>query len=149
MNVLWTNQNLRKTKIKIIQINLGNKCNQNCYHCHIGASPKGNNMDYYVASRVLAKILNLDLDSTEFTGGAPELNPNLPMFLEELYKYGKQSTVRTNLSVLDIPEYAFYIDLYKKFKVKIVASLPSCFKELTDKQRGFGVFDKSIKILKN
>ncbi len=149
MNVLWANQNLRKTKIKIIQINLGNKCNQNCYHCHIGASPKGsNNMDYHVASRVLTKILNLDLDSIEFTGGAPELNPNLPMFLEELYKYGKQTTVRTNLTVLNIPQYAFYINLYKKFKVKIVASLPSCFKELTDKQRGFGVFDKSIKILK-
>lgn len=149
MNVLWANQNLRKTKIKIIQINLGNKCNQRCSHCHIGASPKGNNnMDYYVASRVLTKILNLDLDSIEFTGGAPELNPNLPMFLEELYKYGKQTTVRTNLTVLDIPKYAFYINLYKTFKVKIVASLPSCFKELTDKQRGIGVFDKSIKILK-
>jgi radical SAM/Cys-rich protein len=149
MTVLWANQNLRKTGIKIIQINLGNKCNQNCFHCHIGASPNGKkNMDKFTATNILSKLFQLDVESVEFTGGAPEFNPHLAMLLEELWKCGKQSVVRTNLTVLDIPEYTFFIDLYKKFKVKIVASLPSCFKELTDKQRGLGVFDKSIRILK-
>lgn len=30
----------KKLKIDTVQINLGNKCNQSCFHCHIEASPK-------------------------------------------------------------------------------------------------------------
>lgn len=148
MSALWADKKLVKTDIQIIQINLGNKCNQSCSHCHIGASPNGKkNMDESVARGILSKLVDISTDTIEFTGGAPELNPNLEMFLSELGRYGRQIVVRTNLTVLDIPQYSFYIDLYRLYKVKIIASLPSYFKDITDKQRGEGVFYKSIKVL--
>ncbi|MEW6418900.1 MAG: arsenosugar biosynthesis radical SAM (seleno)protein ArsS [Nitrospirota bacterium] len=149
MAVLWQNENIRKTKIETIQINMGNRCNQACAHCHIEASPRGRkNMEEATAERILGKLLELDIENVEFTGGAPELNPNLKMFIERVVKNHKKIVVRTNLTVLDMPEYSFFIDLYKRYGVKIVASLPSCFEDMTDRQRGRGVFNKSVTILK-
>ncbi len=149
MAVLWQNKNIRKTRIETIQINVGNRCNQACTHCHIEASPGGRkNMDVATAERILGKLLELDIENVEFTGGAPELNPNLKMFIEGLGKNHKKVAVRTNLTVLDIPGYSFFIELYRHYRVKVVASLPSCFQDLTDKQRGRGIFDKCVKVLK-
>lgn len=148
MAVIWANNKISKTEIHTIQINLGNKCNQKCLHCHIGASPSGNkNMQESVAKKILLKLFDIRTDVIEFTGGAPELNPNLEMFLKELSSNNRKIVVRTNLTILDSPEYSYYVDLYKTCKVKIIASLPSYFKDTTDNQRGKGVFEKSIKVL--
>jgi arsenite methyltransferase len=148
MAVLWADDKITKAEIQIIQINLGNKCNQCCSHCHIGASPNGKkNMEESVAGKILSKLFAINTGVIEFTGGAPELNPNLELFLTELGRRGRQTVVRTNLTILDKPEHAFCIDLYRRYGVKVIASLPSCFVDSTDHQRGKGVFDKSIKIL--
>ena len=149
MAVLWQNENIRKAKIETIQINLGNRCNQTCVHCHIEASPQGRkNMNTATAEKILDKLLELDIENVEFTGGSPELNPNLRMFIEELGKNNKKIAVRTNLTVLDIPGYLFFAELYLRYGVKIIASLPSCFETTTDQQRGRGVFNKSIQVIK-
>ena len=43
---------IKKEQLSIIQINVGDRCNQTCTHCHIGASPSGRkNMDYKTAKR--------------------------------------------------------------------------------------------------
>lgn len=149
MDVIWSDRKLAKTGIHIIQINLGDKCNQQCTHCHIGASPHGKrNMDAAVAENILSKLLDMNTGTIEFTGGAPELNPNLERFLTELGKNGRAMAVRTNLTALAIPEYSHYIDLYSRFRVKVIASLPGCFRDSTDRQRGKGVFDSSIEVLR-
>jgi len=149
MAVLWKSENIRKTRIETVQINVGNRCNQACTHCHIEASPRGKkNMDVNTAVRILEKLIELGVENVEFTGGAPELNPNLKMFITGLGKDHKKIAVRTNLTVLDIPEYSSLVDLYRRYGVKVIASLPSCFQDLTDKQRGRGVFDKSVEVLK-
>lgn len=144
----WETDNIEKGKIDTIQLNLGNRCNQICSHCHIAASPRGNcNMDYGTAKKILNSLINLDVINIEFTGGAPELNPNLKYFIEGLSRYNKNLTVRTNLTVLDSPDYLFYIELYKKHNVKIIASLPGVFEDTVDKQRGKGVFERSITVI--
>ncbi len=149
MSVLWKDQNIQKVAIKTVQVNLGNRCNQSCSHCHIGASPKGTrNMDKETALKIIRKLSEIDVGDIEFTGGAPELNPYLTLFIEELSGLGKQTVVRTNLTVLDIPQYRHFIDMYRTHGVKIVGSLPSYFQDLTDHQRGSGVFAKSIHVLK-
>ncbi len=104
-------------------------------------------MDKNTARRVLEKLIELDSGNIEFTGGAPELNPNLRTFLEELSGHGKNTVVRTNLTILDTPEYSSFIDVYRRCGTKVIASLPGCFRETTDRQRGKGVFDRSIKVL--
>ena len=148
-NIRLEDHKLEKGKIEIIQINLGNRCNQTCYHCHIGGSPSGKrNMDWSTAQKILKALIKLNIQNIEFTGGAPELNPNLKIFIEELSKYGRKLTVRTNLTVLELPEHSFCLDLFKEYRVRVVASLPSIFEEVTDRQRGKGVFNSTIHILK-
>lgn len=146
------NLRLRKDKINIIQINLGNRCNLQCSHCHIEGSPSGDrNMDAATANKIIKWLNDTDIKDIEFTGGAPELNPNLKSFIEDISKQGKNLIVRTNLTILDSPAYSLYPDLYpdlyKEHKVKVIASLPDIFHNTTDKQRGKGVFQKSINVL--
>jgi arsenite methyltransferase len=147
--VFWEQETLRKERIETVQINIGNQCNQVCSHCHIGASPTGEeNMDPATAAKIRDKLLSLDVESIEFTGGTPEMNSNLPMFIESLAARGKKISVRTSLTILDMPEYAQYVEIYKKYGIKLIASLPSAFEDQTDAQRGKGVFRKSINVLK-
>ncbi len=148
MTVLWENKDIRKASVETIQINLGNRCNQRCLHCHIDASPDGDkNMDKKTAIYVLEKLIAITPSIVEFTGGAPEMNPNLQMFIEELWRKGINTAVRTNLTILDMHDYSPMIDLYANCKVKIIASLPCYSKNNTDRQRGSGVFDKCIRVL--
>lgn len=142
-------QKLYKAKIEVVQINLGNRCNQACSHCHIEGSPSGKKkMDRSTAQKIQEALIKLNIQNIEFTGGSPEINPNLKFFIKGLSKYGKKLTVRTNLTILELQDYSFYPDLYKKYRVRVVASLPSIFEDVTDQQRGKGVFHSSIRILK-
>jgi len=112
-------------------------------------SPSGKrNMDRSTAQKILEALIKLNIQNIEFTGGSPEMNPNLKFFIKGLSKYGKKLTVRTNLTILELQDYSFYPDFYKKYKIHVVASLPSIFEEVTDRQRGKGVFHSSIRILK-
>ena len=139
---------ITKKQVKIFQVNMGDRCNQACTHCHIGASPNGRkNMDRGTAVKILEKLLSLDVKDVEFTGGTPELNPNLPMLIEGLAVH-KNISVRTSLTVLDDPEFSYLADMYKRHKVKVIASLPGLSADATDKQRGKNVFCTSLKILK-
>jgi arsenite methyltransferase len=145
----WEVETLCKERIETVQINIGNRCNQACVHCHVGASPAGDeNMDADTAGMILDKLLSLNVPNVEFTGGTPEMNPSLPFFIEELSARGLKVTVRTSLTVLDLPEYAHFVDLYRKHNVRLIASLPSTFEDQTDSQRGKGVFRTSLDVLK-
>lgn len=142
-------QEIYKGKVSIVQINLGNRCNLQCEHCHVGGSPEGHrNMDKETAIKILNKIYHMDVEEVDITGGAPEMNENLPMIIEGLAKNGVKTTVRTNLVILDNPKYGAYFDLYKKYRVKLIASLPCYLEENVDTQRGSGTFKSSIKVLK-
>ncbi len=140
---------IEKRRIEVIQINLGNKCNQKCNHCHISASPRGTkNMSLETAEKIVESLKRMPVSNVEFTGGTPELNPNLKFFLEELSLTDKALAVRTNLTVLSHDRYSFYIDLFKDFNVKLISSLPAVFQDSVDRQRGDGAFSATLKVLK-
>jgi len=105
-------------------------------------------MDRHTARMILAKLTALSVQQIEFTGGAPELNAHLPLFIEQLAEHKKHITVRTNLTALAMPEHASFFELYQKHGVKLVASLPCYLPENVDRQRGQGVFDTSIAVLR-
>ncbi len=150
MSNFWDTKQLLKDKFDLIQINIGDKCNLMCAHCFVGASPNGEkNMDKQTAEKIIEKIKQLDVKTIEFTGGTPEMNPNFATFLEKLSAAGKNLTVRTSLTILEDEKYKYFIELYKKYGVKVVASLPSVFEDETTKQRGEGVYDTTVGILKN
>ena len=147
---------LSPTTINTLQVNITKLCNQACLHCHVDASPKRKEqMDLDSVNRCLEilsendQIINLDL-----TGGAPELNPHFDYFVLEAKKLNKHIMVRHNLTVTfdgnpvtgESKDYlpAFFADN----KIEVISSLPYYQEYFTDKQRGKGVFEKSIDSIK-
>ncbi len=141
---------LRPKKLEILQINLGYMCNQVCAHCHVDAGPDRKEiMTTKTMQQCLDVIKKTGAHTLDLTGGAPEMNPNFRWFVEEASKAGiKDFIVRSNLTIIrankkyyDLPEF------FKKHNVHVVSSMPHWTRGKTDKQRGNGVFDKSIKAL--
>ena len=141
---------LRPKKLEILQINLGYMCNQVCEHCHVDAGPDRKEiMTLETMNECLEVIKKTEAHTLDLTGGAPEMNPNFRWFVEEASKAGiKDFIVRSNLTIIrankkyhDLPQF------FKKHGVHVVSSMPHWTRGKTDKQRGDGVFDKSIKAL--
>lgn len=137
-------------KLEILQLNLGYMCNQVCTHCHVDAGPQRKEiMTKETMEQCLNVIEKTSAHTLDLTGGAPEMNPHFRWFVEEAKKLGAEEIiVRSNLTIIlankkyhDLPEF------FKKHNVHVVSSLPFYKKEKTDRQRGKGVFDKSIKAL--
>lgn len=144
-------QSLKPNKPEIFQVNVGYMCNQTCKHCHVDAGPNRKEiMDRETMDLCVEKIKEFEVDTVDLTGGAPEMNPDFRYFVEEIRKTKvKEVIVRSNLTIiLANPKYHDLPNFFKENKIRIVSSLPYYHSSRTDRQRGKGVFDKSIKALK-
>lgn len=143
-------QNLKRNRVSTLQVNLGKLCNQACSHCHVEAGPKRTeNMSMTTVDRLIELAENNPAIKTiDITGGAPEMNPNFRYFVKSLRKMGKDVIVRCNLTVLFEPGQEDTPLFFRDNRVIVVASLPCYSKENVDKQRGHGVFNKSVEGLK-
>jgi radical SAM/Cys-rich protein len=118
-------------------------------HCHLEADPRRTEMMTWETMQHVSDIANhVRPGLVDITGGAPELNPLLSRFIRVLRGDGHTVQVRTNLIALHEPHMENMIQLYKDEDVRLVASLPCYTKENVDAQRGHGVYDKSIEVLK-
>lgn len=143
---------LKPKKLEILQINLGYMCNQVCAHCHVDAGPgRKEIMTVETMEQCLDVIRKTGAHTLDLTGGAPEMNPNFKWFVEEASKAGiKDFIVRSNLTILVAhPKFHYLPEFFKKHNVHVVSSMPHWTRGKTDKQRGDGVFDKSIQALHN
>lgn len=141
---------LKPSKLEILQINVGYMCNQVCAHCHVDAGPDRKEiMTKNTLEQCLLVIKNSDVKTVDLTGGAPEMNPNFRWFVSEAAKLGiKDFIVRSNLTImLANKKYYDLPDFFKKYNIHVISSMPHWTKEKTDKQRGEGVFNLSIKAL--
>ncbi|NIP31568.1 MAG: radical SAM/Cys-rich domain protein [Candidatus Dadabacteria bacterium] len=150
------NLNLNPVTIDTLQVNVTKLCNQTCVHCHVDASPRRREqMDIKSVNKCL-EILdqNKSIKTLDLTGGAPELNPHFDYFVKEAKKLNKHIIVRHNLTVtLDgnpqTGEDKTYLpEFFAANEVEVISSLPYYQEYFTDKQRGKGVFEKSIKSIK-
>ncbi len=136
-------------EIEILQINLGKLCNQTCEHCHVDAGP---NRKEIMTKEMLEECLNVLknplIKTVDLTGGAPEMNPNFRWFINSLKDLNKKIIVRSNLTILTYKKYLDVPQFFKDNNVIVVSSLPCYTKENVDKQRGKGVFERSILALK-
>ena len=142
---------LKLQALEILQLNLGYMCNQTCAHCHVDAGPDRREvMTRDTMEKCLEVIKNSEVHTLDLTGGAPEMNPNFRWLVEEASKMGVQDIiVRSNLTILRANnKYRELPEFFKEHKVHVVSSLPFYKKDKTDRQRGSGVFDKSIEALK-
>ncbi|MCB0404460.1 MAG: arsenosugar biosynthesis radical SAM protein ArsS [Bdellovibrionales bacterium] len=127
---------------------MGKLCNQACQHCHVEAGPqRTENMELTTVEACLRLARDAKIAVVDITGGAPELNPHFRYFVSELSHCGVQVIDRCNLTVLWEPGQQDTAEFLASHEVRIIASLP-CYSEANvRKQRGSGVFDKSIRAL--
>lgn len=140
---------LKSRKIEIFQINVGWVCNLSCKHCHVEAGPERKEI---MPKRVFEKCLNIlknsSIGTVDITGGAPEMNADLEWFLEQVSRLNRRLIVRSNLVILADPRYSHFIDIYAKYGVEVVGSLPHYNPGQTDLQRGKKVFETCIEVMK-
>ncbi len=140
---------LRRAEATTLQVNVGKRCNQACHHCHVEAGPKRNEMmDAATARRVLELLeRSPSVARVDLTGGAPELNPNFRALVRGARALGKEVIDRCNLTVLFEEGQEDTAEFLAQQRVSIVASLPCYTRENVDRQRGRGVFQKSMDAL--
>ena len=143
---------LNRKEPKIFQINIGLYCNQACGHCHVESSPLRTEemMRAETAARCLEILKNTpSITTLDITGGAPELNENFRFLVKMARSIRPDLDIidRCNLTVLQEPGQEDLIDFLKENKVHVIASLPCYSEENVDKQRGNGVFERSIAAL--
>jgi radical SAM/Cys-rich protein len=141
---------LRRAEPTTLQVNVGKRCNQACHHCHVDAGPKRTEMmTPATAERVLAVVeANPCLAAIDVTGGAPELNPSFRRLVEGARACNRDVIVRCNLTVLFVDGMEWLPEFYREHAVTLVCSLPCYTADNTDRQRGQGVFDASIRALR-
>ncbi|HAH21723.1 MAG TPA: hypothetical protein DCL49_12600 [Candidatus Omnitrophica bacterium] len=140
---------LRRARLTTLQVNMGDLCNQSCVHCHIDASVQGKNiMSRKVVGDILDFLRKNVIETVDITGGAPELNPNFGYFVESARPLVDELIVRSNLTVLFEKGKEYLPEFFRLHKARLMCSLPCYTKENVDRQRGPGVFEKSIKALR-
>ncbi len=141
---------LKATGAEIFQVNVGKMCNQVCKHCHVDAGPDRKEiMTPETMEQCLAALRRYpSLKTVDLTGGAPEMNPRFRWFVEEIRKLDRHVIVRCNLTIiLANRKYHYLPEFYKQHRIEVVSSLPFYTADRTDRQRGNGVFEDSIKAL--
>ena len=141
----------RRERPRTLQVNVGKRCNQACHHCHVDAGPQRTEvMAHTTAERVVALLADSPkVDTLDLTGGAPELNPSFSFLVEHARRLGRRVIVRCNLTITLEPGMEYLPRFYRDQGVELICSLPCYTAANTDQQRGRGVFDRSIRALRN
>lgn len=140
---------LLRGSLQALQINTGYLCNLACRHCHLEAGPRRTEvMSRKTMEAVIAFAGRFPFPTIDITGGAPELVPHLPFLIERLSPLTPRLLLRSNLSALSDPKRDDLLDLCVARRVVLVVSFPSTNLAQTDSQRGRGVGEKGIAMLR-
>jgi radical SAM/Cys-rich protein len=139
---------VRRGRLDTLQVNVGYRCNQTCVHCHVDASPhRREEMPAAVVDDVLAFLARRQVVTLDITGGAPELNPQFRRLVSAARALGLRVMDRCNLTILEEPDQKDLAEFLAREQVEVVASMPCYFEDNVDRQRGKGVFARSIRAL--
>ena len=140
---------INKEPIETLQINIGYKCNQACKHCHVNSSPLRTEKMSNEIITIIPKIIDkYKIKTLDITGGAPELHPEFRNLVTSLSSKKIDIIDRCNLTIFFEEGYEDLPQFLASNNVIVTASLPCYEKNNVERQRGFGVFEKSIKALK-
>lgn len=140
---------LSRAHTDTLQVNLGYLCNLACLHCHVAASPhRKEQMDRETAQTVLEFLKRPEIETLDLTGGAPEMNANFRWLVHEARAMGKRVMDRCNLTILEEPGYEDLGEFLARERVEIIASMPCYLEHNVDRQRGKGVYEGSVRVLK-
>ena len=139
---------LRRQATATLQVNLGYRCNQSCVHCHVNAGPNRTEMMDAGTMALIPQVLAArGIGTLDLTGGAPELHPGFRDLVRSARALGVKVIDRCNLTILFEPGQEGLAEFLAEHEVEVVASLPCYSMDNVDRQRGKGVFDKSIAAL--
>jgi len=140
---------VRRSKLETLQVNVGYRCNQTCFHCHVNAGPhRTEEMTNSIVDLVLEFLRRQNIPILDITGGAPELNPHFRRLVRGARKTGAKVMDRCNLTILEQPGQEDLAQFLASEGIEVVASMPCYLQENVEQQRGKGVFDSSIRGLK-
>ncbi|WDI39919.1 arsenosugar biosynthesis radical SAM (seleno)protein ArsS [Bremerella sp. P1] len=140
---------LEAAGIEVLQINVGKLCNQTCTHCHVDAGPdRRESMSRETAEAIISALQKFEIPTLDITGGAPEMNPNFRWLVEQAYALDRRVIDRCNLTILVANGYRDLPQFLADHGVEVVASLPCYLEDNCDRQRGDGVFQRSIEALR-
>ncbi|MGA1327271.1 MAG: arsenosugar biosynthesis radical SAM (seleno)protein ArsS [Rubrivivax sp.] len=136
---------IRRRSLDTLQINLGYKCNQSCLHCHVAASPQRTEMmDGDTIAQVIEVLRARQVSTLDLTGGAPELNEHFRHLVRQARALSVRVIDRCNLTILSEPGQEDLAVFLAEHGVEVTASLPCYSPANVDRQRGDGVFERSI-----
>lgn len=136
---------LSRRRIETLQVNLGYRCNQSCLHCHVNAGPNRTEaMDEATVALLLQVLRHRRIGTLDVTGGAPELHPQFRHIVRGARALGVKVIDRCNLTILSEPGQEDLAAFLAAQGVEVVASLPCYSAGNVDRQRGDGVFERSI-----
>ena len=139
---------IRRQATATLQVNLGYRCNQSCVHCHVNAGPNRTEMMDAGTMALIPQVLAArGIGTLDLTGGAPELHPDFRELVRAARALGVKVIDRCNLTILFEPGQEGLAEFLSEHEVEVVASLPCYSVDNVDRQRGKGVFDKSIAAL--
>jgi len=140
---------IARGRLATVQVNLGYRCNQSCVHCHVNAGPtRTEMMDGETVQTVLEFLGASGAETLDITGGAPELNPHFRSLVTRARALGARVIDRCNLTILLEPGHEDLAEFLAANSVEVVASLPCYLEDNVDRQRGKGVFARSIAALR-
>jgi radical SAM/Cys-rich protein len=140
---------LVRGRVHTLQVNTGYLCNLQCRHCHLEAGPgRQEIISRDTMEAVVSFARRFPFQVVDVTGGAPELVPDLPFLVDGLAPLAPRLLLRTNLSAVSGAEWESLLALCVAHRVVLVASLPSTNPSQADAQRGAGVTETAIAVLK-
>lgn len=136
---------IQRDRLVTLQVNLGYKCNQTCLHCHVNAGPNRTEMmEAETIQLVLQVLQQRGISTLDLTGGAPELNVHFRDLVAKARAMSVQVIDRCNLTILSEPGQEDLAAFLAAQGVEVTASLPCYSPANVDRQRGDGVFERSI-----
>jgi radical SAM/Cys-rich protein len=140
---------IRFDSLRTLQVNLGDLCNLTCSHCHVAASPRGEKvMGREVMTNIIGFFARQQGITLDITGGCPEMNPHFRYLMESTTGLNLRRIVRCNLAILTEPGMEWLPRFYREQRPVIIASLPCYLEKNVDRQRGAGVYERSIAALR-
>jgi len=138
---------LKRTTPRVLQLNLGKLCNIACIHCHVNAGPRRTEL---ISEEHLTRALDwfekTDIPVIDLTGGTPEMHPQFRALVERVrsFETPREIMTRLNATIIEEPGYEWVTEFHAKHRITCIASMPCYSPENVNKQRGSGVFDRSI-----
>ena len=136
---------LHRGALTTLQVNLGYRCNQACSHCHVNAGPTRTEMMDAANLALIPQVLAArGIATLDLTGGAPELHPGFRELVRQARALGVAVLDRCNLTIFSEPGQEDLAAFLAQQGVTVVASMPCYLEDNVDRQRGQGVFERSI-----